>query len=108
MKVIGRTDDGYLISATDDEIAKLMGYYWPGEDGFTAALDAARGPHIAARGPSRGDLSGFEFSPDLAYEQLAWLRKRNERFDDLCSSLRKMADTIQAHRDVFDRTIQDS
>jgi hypothetical protein len=33
MKIIGQTEDGFLISASRDEIANLVGFYFGGADG---------------------------------------------------------------------------
>ena len=38
MKIIAKTDSGYLISATKESIANLMGYYSSYSDGFNRDL----------------------------------------------------------------------
>lgn len=103
MKVIGKSEQGYLIAATEDEIANLFGFYFAHQDRYRALLDEKLGRN----GYHRNDLIGLEIKPTLAYQQLSWLRERESEFDELCKQLRKTADMIQDHRPLFDAIVAD-
>lgn len=103
MKVIGKTNDGLLLSASESELANLFGFYWSGDKEWQAVLDELGFKH---RGGSR-DLTGLEIKPDIAYNRLSWLKKREREFDDLCKTLRDTADKIQDSRPLFDRIAAD-
>jgi hypothetical protein len=103
VKVIGKSQDGYLIAATEREIANLFGFYWEGEDKYKAALkEQGVGDHYGGR-----DLIGLTIKPAEAYQQLSWLRSRDREFDDLCKKLRETADAIQNHKPLFDVIVGD-
>lgn len=102
MKVIGKSEQGYLISATEREIAQLFGRY-PSEDAFKKILNE----QLGREGFHGRDLVGLEIEPGIAFQQLAWLRRRDREFDDLCSALRKAADMIQDHRPLFNKIAGD-
>lgn len=99
MKVIGKSDAGYLIAASEREIANLFGFYWEGEDRYKA--------HLKNCGRSDSNLIGLTIHPNEAYNQLSWLRSRDKEFDKLCEQLRKTADAIQNHKPLFDLIIAD-
>ena len=102
MKVIGKSDAGYLIAASEQEIANLFGFYWEGEDKYRATLDA-----LGHKAPYSGQRSliGLEIKPSTAYDQLSWLRSRDREFDELVKKLRATADAIQDHRPLFDAIV---
>lgn len=100
MKVIGKSDAGYLIAASENEIANLFGFYWAGEEKYKAMVKTAG--HDGSRG-----LIGMEIKPTEAYTQLSWLRSRDVEFDSLCKQLRNTADAIQNHKPLFDRIVGD-
>lgn len=103
MKVIGKSEGGYLISASENEIANLFGFYWAGEEKYKAILkDAGYGGGYNDKG-----LIGLTINSTEAYQQLSWLRSRDGEFDRLCKQLRDTADAIQNHKPLFDRIIQD-
>lgn len=89
MKVIGKSEQGYLLTATEGEIANLFGFYWAGDDKFRALLDEKLGRN----GTHRSDLIGLVINSSVAYEQLSWIRRRDREFDDLVNALRKTAGT---------------
>lgn len=100
MKVIGKSDAGYLISASEREIANLFGFYWEGEERYKALLKEKLGYN-------RSDMIGMTINPTEAYQQLSWLRSRDGEFDKLCTQLRATADAIQNHKPLFDAIIAD-
>lgn len=102
MKVIGKSGAGYLIAASESEIANLFGHY-SSEDAFKAELDR----QLGRNGYHRGDLIGLEIRPNVAFNQLLWLRRRDREFDELVKKLRETADAIQDHRPLFDSIIGD-
>ena len=92
MKIIGKGQSGkFLIEATDREIANLFGFYWEGQ---------LREAGIKLE-------PGMEIDPSKEYDKLAWLRKRNQDFNDLVKHLRRTADLIDNNRGAFDKIIQD-
>lgn len=99
MKVIGKSTEGYLIAATDKEIANLFGFYWAGQEEFITALEK--------QGRGCSDLVGLTIHPDVAYNRLSWLKSREGEFDRLCKKLRDTADMIQDHRPLFDAIAAD-
>lgn len=102
MKVIGTSDQGYLIAASANEIANLFGWSSTYAEEWKAHLKAEERDSQWASG-----LIGMEINVGTAYEQLAWLRRRDREFDDLVKSLRKTADMIQDHRPLFDAIVAD-
>ena len=101
MKIIGKSEQGYLLAASEQELPNLFGWSSTYSDEWKAHLKAEK------RGGSYGTLIGMEVKVGIAYEQLAWLRRRDREFDDLVKALRKTADAIQDHRPLFDAIIGD-
>ena len=102
MKVIGKSEQGYLITATADEIANLFGHGWNSDDFRKVAKEAGAKDTGRWDGP---DLVGVEINVGVAYERLAWLERRKSEFDSLVRDLRKMADKIDDHRPLFDKIV---
>ena len=104
MKVIGKSQDGYLIAATATEIAQLFGHYSANSDEFKAEAEI-QGIRSNSWNFARGELVGMEINVGVAYERLAWLERRKSEFDGLVKDLREMADKIDDHRPLFDKIV---
>jgi hypothetical protein len=108
VKVIGESADGYLITASRDEIANLFGFYWASDEKYRAELKKQLGEDLdSSYGQRRGSLIGLTIHPSQAFSQLSWLRQRDAEFDGLCKRLRETADAIQNHKPLFDTIIGD-
>lgn len=104
MKIIGKSEQGYLISAGESEIANLFG--------FSSLYDKAWEEHLKvekrdSNGHRNKDLVGMQINVSAAYAQLEWMRRRDSEFDRLCRQLRETADEIQNHKPLFDNIIGD-
>jgi hypothetical protein len=95
MKVIGQSAQGYLIAASESDIARLFG-------GTDKEFEAVKLDHLnPGYGMRRSSLIGLEINVDNAYAQLAWLRRRNAEFTDLIQKLRMTATAIEDSRPLF-------
>lgn len=106
MKVIGKSDAGYLIAASEHEIANLFGFSSSYDNDYRGLVERAGHFNSSSYGPQK-DLIGMEIRPSEAYNQLAWLRQRDREFDQLCKQLRSTADAIQNSQPLFDLIIAD-
>jgi hypothetical protein len=79
MKIIGKTDGGLIITASRDEIAKLMG-------------------HRSAQGNILGKKLkvGNEIKVAKMYNQLRDLRNQNTKISETIKSLSECQDTLQS------------
>lgn len=103
MKVIGKSEDGYLIQASESDIANLFGFGWSGEEKYKQLLKDELGDYRARN----GNLIGLEIKASVAYRRLSWLRKRASEFDRLCKQLRSTAEMIEQHEPLFDAIAAD-
>lgn len=102
MKVIGKSQQGYLIAASEYEIEQLFGFGYGAKE-----WDEVRKTHERTPGNYNSGLVGLEINVSAAYNQLAWMRRRDREFDDLVKTLRKTADEIQNSKPLFDLIIAD-
>ena len=102
MKVIGKSQQGYLIAASEREIQELFGFDYGDKE-----WEAVKKAHERAPGNYSSGLVGLEINVSAAYSQLTWMRRRDSEFDCLVKSLRKTADEIQNSKPLFDLIIAD-
>ena len=102
MKVIGKSQQGYLIAASEYEIQELFGFGYGSKE-----WDAVREAHKRVPGNYNSDLVGLEINVSHAYNQLVWLRRRDRDFDDLVKALRDTANKIHDSKPLFDLVIAD-
>lgn len=86
MEIIGKSKEGFLIAASEDDIAHILGEY---------SAYRLREKKIEIK-------IGMVINVSPAYERLYWLENRNRDFDQLCRSLRYAADLIDDKRPLFD------
>lgn len=78
MKIIGQTNEGYILSATIREIANLLGYYGSFSTGF--------------KKPEDGDIINIA---DM-YNHLFKLKEEQKKLSEMANSLRTAATLIDA------------
>ena len=101
MKVIGKSEAGYLIAATESEIGDMFGVTSIYGDEWKKVREELR------RKTYSDSLVGLQINVSAEYARLAWLRRRNEDFKCLVESLRKTADTIEASKPLFEAVVGD-
>lgn len=77
MNIIGTSSAGFLISASKDEIAELMGFYWSGSNGC---------PHIAV---------GSEIPVAKMFTHIEFLKSSGGKLNALAAELRVIADAVE-------------
>ncbi len=83
MKVIGTTKDGYMITATRDEVANLLGFYFGGQEGC---------PRIAP---------GDEIETAGMFHQLYDLARKKDSLTDVAKELRTVAALLEARNPII-------
>lgn len=102
MKVIGKSERGYLIAASDTEIANLFGFSRY-DDAWKDTVRAG----VGYNNYQADNLVGLEIHVATAYAQLEWMRRRDREFDEMTKNLRNLADQIQNTKPLFDSIIGD-
>jgi len=82
MKIIGRTDNGYMIVVKRHELANLCGYYSTSSDDCPTFN------------------SGDEIKVSEMFKQLYDLAYRKEKLAKVASDLREFADLIELHQPI--------
>jgi len=85
MKIIGKTENGLLISATETEVANLIGFYYRGADGC---------PRLEP---------GLEIVIGAMYKQLEDLRVNRKQLGGMAGKLRAIADTLELSDPVLQK-----
>lgn len=83
MKIIGQTDGGLLISATKNEIANLLGFYYTGSQSC---------PELVA---------GLEIRVSDMYGQLSALNSNKKELSQLANKLRSVADLLELNDPLY-------
>lgn len=90
MKIIGQTADGLLLSATKEEVARLAGYYWPGDEQLRKA-----GIRLEP---------GAEIAVSTIYSRLRSLASASAELEAAAKTLRAIADLLGPVRRVIEMT----
>ena len=83
MKIIGKTQNGYIMEATGREVARLIGYYYEGIDGAE---------HLEV---------GMTIEVSKMYQQLYDLSCRRRELEKVQQELRRAADLLTPVIPVF-------
>ena len=83
MKIIGKTDSGLLLSATETELANLVGFYYSGSNGC---------PKFEP---------GMEIVVHQMYNQLRELKSNEVQLAQVATKLRMVADLLQLNDPVM-------
>lgn len=87
MKIIGITRNGYIVEATDTELANSAGYNVPSE---VPGWESERGSY------HRGTFAvGTEFNPSLTHRYLSKLRADEDKVRQSETLLRALADMLR-------------
>lgn len=82
MKVVGRTREGFILTATQNELANLLGYYYGGADGCPA-LDSLD-----------------EIKVSEMYDQLYRLASKKDALSKVAGDLEELANLLRMHEPV--------
>jgi hypothetical protein len=77
MKIIGKTAEGLLLSASKDELANMVGFYWSGSEGC---------PPLEP---------GAEIKCAAMFDQLRTLASNQKALGDIATKLRMVADLLE-------------
>jgi hypothetical protein len=91
MKVIGKTEDGYIIDASGDEVANLIGYY-----GTYSLRDSNRVIYVG----DKINISGM-------YKQLYNLKNNEPKLKEVVKTLRGLADLLEPCCPVIEAQIKE-
>lgn len=89
MKIIGESREGYIIEASKDEVANLIGYYSKYDDKFKISV----GDKI--------NISGM-------YQQLYNLKNNQPRLKEIVKTLRNLADLLEPVCPVIEAQIKEA
>jgi len=89
MKVIGKSQNGFILDASSQEVARLIGYYGSYKDGAT---------------PSVGD----EIQVNKMYEQLYELKHNEPELKKVVDTLRGLADLLEPVCPVLEAQIKEA
>lgn len=87
MKIIGKTDDGFIIEASQNEIANLIGYYFSSEC-----------PIIEV---------GCIITINKIFYQLYNLARTRTKLDEIANELNTYADRLRLIQPIINNNIQD-
>lgn len=83
MKIIGETKDSFILTATRNEVANLIGHYWYGSDC----------PRLSP---------GAEIKVAAMYQHLTSLAANKNTIAQAARSLRGLADLMEVHSPVVE------
>lgn len=84
MKIIGQTDRTYIIEASKDEIANLIGYYYTGSDGC---------PHLKP---------GDQIQVSAMYSKLSALKNNRWQLNSAISYLEGIAKSLELLKPIIE------
>jgi hypothetical protein len=76
MKILGKTEDGYILEAHSDEVANLIGYYSKYNENFKVQV-------------------GDEIRINEMYHQLYTLQHKQPELQTIVSTLKNLADLLE-------------
>lgn len=91
MKVIAKTKDGYLLEASETEIANLIGYYSQYESGFDR----------------RGLNIGDSLKISEMFQQLYSLKKNLPLLSKTAAEFRNLADLLEVKDPILRRRVEE-
>ena len=83
MKIIGRTVEGLLLSASSNELANFVGFYYSGQEGC---------PDF---------ICGMEVIVSPMYEQLRSIQANKDQLGIIATKLRMVADLLQVNEPLL-------
>ena len=89
MKIIGKRRDGFIVQASESEIANILGYY--------GSYPSAGCPKLEV---------GIEIEVSALYNRLNAMRKSEETLADCRKSLRSLADLIDPIDNLIKAAVQ--
>ena len=89
MKVIGKSQNGFILDASSQEVARLIGYYSSYEKGATSSV-------------------GDEIQVDKMYEQLYKLEHNQPELRKVVDTLRGLADLLEPVCPVLEKQIEEA
>jgi hypothetical protein len=90
MKIIGKSENGFILEASRDEVANLIGYYFSCSDG--------------CKMPSIGD----ELQVSKMYRQLYDLKNRQPELQKVVGTLRGLADMLEPVCPVIEKAAKEA
>lgn len=89
MKIIGTTSEGLLLSASKDEIAQFIGFYWKGSEGC---------PPLEP---------GVEIKCSEMYTQLTTLNSNKQELGKIATKLRMVADLLELNDPIVKKLVDE-
>lgn len=93
MKIIGRTGDRYLVTATEQELARIAGFSYANTD-FRNAMTKIGAFRPNGYGSDGKLVENVEIPVSDLFDRIAALRNREEEVKRASSSLRALADLM--------------
>lgn len=90
MKIIGQTAEGFLLSASRNECANIVGFYYTGADGC---------PRFEP---------GMEIAIAAMFTQLYEFKKNEKALTQIASKLRAVADVLELNDPVIEKLTAES
>lgn len=88
MKIVGRTDTGYLVEATEAELANIAGHAYPNQAPW-AELTKSTG-----YGGAKPIPTGTKIEVTKRFQHLEVLQRREKEVRDAAATLRALADLM--------------